>query len=337
MQKKKSRKSGFVLRKSPPSIFLLVGILSIISAAAMTSRIFPNLGPPPERLYSQIDSIRRVAEVTEVEILLVRILFVVVGITAIGIWVTWSKLRTSRAAEYITNYHPTRPPPTQLFNSSLVTLSGGAMLVVVWVAIGGFYPILMNEFMVGEDGVVESTSAILILIASGFSLYLSFSLQERRRRIWHLILGLGFLFIFFEEISWGQRILKFDTPDYVMKVNAQREFNVHNSFGFAADHIYIVGVLFYGAVVPILANRSKLFHRLFDMAGLPIASLGLAVGFALASALHDWTLYSVLPKTHLRIAETRELLCALGFLLLMIEARSLGRSTRVSNKKYPGV
>jgi hypothetical protein len=76
-----------------------------------------------------------------------------------------------------------------------------------------------------------------------------------------------------------------------MIINAQDEFNVHNSFGFAADHIFIIGVIMYGFVMPILANQSQFLHRLFDLTGLPFTSLGLAVGFALASVLQDWSFY----------------------------------------------
>ena len=33
-----------------------------------------------------------------------------------------------------------------------------------------------------------------------------------------------------EEISWGQRILGFETPDEIEQINAQQETNLHNMF-----------------------------------------------------------------------------------------------------------
>jgi hypothetical protein len=53
---------------------------------------------------------------------------------------------------------------------------------------------------------------------------------------------------------------------------------------------------------------------------LPVASIGLAIGFFLISLLHDWTVYALIPSSSLRIAELRELLTGLAFLLLMRES-----------------
>ena len=37
------------------------------------------------------------------------------------------------------------------------------------------------------------------------------------------------MFVFMgEEISWGQRILGFGTPEVLMEINHQQEFNLHN-------------------------------------------------------------------------------------------------------------
>lgn len=44
------------------------------------------------------------------------------------------------------------------------------------------------------------------------------------------LLGLGVFFVICagEEISWGQRIIGFDTPESLVEINTQDEFNVHN-------------------------------------------------------------------------------------------------------------
>jgi len=33
-----------------------------------------------------------------------------------------------------------------------------------------------------------------------------------------------------EEMSWGQRIFNFQTPDFIARANRQSEFNLHNLF-----------------------------------------------------------------------------------------------------------
>ncbi|MCZ6777120.1 MAG: hypothetical protein O7D34_11805 [Ignavibacteria bacterium] len=66
---------------------------------------------------------------------------------------------------------------------------------------------------------------------------------------------------------------------------------------------------------------------------MPIASIGLAIGFFLISLLHDWTVYALIPSSSLRIAELRELLTALGFLLLMRESM---KSAELSEPRRKG-
>lgn len=44
----------------------------------------------------------------------------------------------------------------------------------------------------------------------------------------YALLALGTLFVALEEISWGQRILGFETPHGLSHANEQGEFNLHN-------------------------------------------------------------------------------------------------------------
>ena len=47
------------------------------------------------------------------------------------------------------------------------------------------------------------------------------------------------LFIGFEEISWGQRLLGIETPQYIAERNTQKELTVHN-------HEFIIQFVYYG-------------------------------------------------------------------------------------------
>jgi len=51
---------------------------------------------------------------------------------------------------------------------------------------------------------------------------------RRRRNVWFLLLALLFFFGGGEEISWGQRIFGWDTPQAFEQANVQRETNIHN-------------------------------------------------------------------------------------------------------------
>jgi hypothetical protein len=43
-------------------------------------------------------------------------------------------------------------------------------------------------------------------------------------------MSLAMSFVALEEISWGQRIIGFETPETLVRINTQDEFNVHNIF-----------------------------------------------------------------------------------------------------------
>ncbi len=75
-----------------------------------------------------------------------------------------------------------------------------------------------------EDGFFEWMTAIFFLISSVLFLILF----RRTKNIF--LLGLAFIFFFGagEEISWGQRLFNFGTPESLNKVNVQHEFNIHN-------------------------------------------------------------------------------------------------------------
>ena len=48
------------------------------------------------------------------------------------------------------------------------------------------------------------------------------------RRCVYILGGMAMVFAAGEEISWGQRIFGFATPDLLMTLNEQKEFTVHN-------------------------------------------------------------------------------------------------------------
>lgn len=91
------------------------------------------------------------------------------------------------------------------------------------------------DWLVKEDSLVEWAGAIGLLVGS--VLFLLAFLRVRRNRpadmapvgVWSLLVVAVALFFFFgEEISWGQRILGFATPETIGGVNAQDETTFHN-------------------------------------------------------------------------------------------------------------
>lgn len=103
-----------------------------------------------------------------------------------------------------------------------------------------------------EDGVFESLSVLITLIGTICLVRAIWLMrQEPYRRsvpIWVLALlgamALAFFLYAGEEISWGQRLLGWSTPEWIATGNVQEETNVHNYFNSYFPHVYQMFVLF---------------------------------------------------------------------------------------------
>jgi hypothetical protein len=83
-----------------------------------------------------------------------------------------------------------------------------------------------------EYGIVEWMQPILLVPGIVFgALALRFwpQLPTATARGWILLVTLGAFYMMGEEISWGQWIFMWDTPDVMLEINKQHETNLHNS------------------------------------------------------------------------------------------------------------
>ena len=82
-----------------------------------------------------------------------------------------------------------------------------------------------------EDSVIEYAQALFYLISSILSLLVSIKFLKNKlavHGVLYSILAFSLLFIFVEEISWGQRIFNIATFDYFQQHNYQQEISIHN-------------------------------------------------------------------------------------------------------------
>jgi hypothetical protein len=143
------------------------------------------------------------------------------GIVARGVGVVRGALRTLsfafkrriRAGEY--RFDPATLIPV------LVALAVPALTI----ALGGY------TWYLSEDGVSETATVVAYLVAAPLLVIAAFRLRKERRwwaLIPYLLLAAGAFVIAMEEISWGQRLLGYQTPEIVESRNIQDEFNLHN-------------------------------------------------------------------------------------------------------------
>lgn len=141
-----------------------------------------------------------------------------------------------------------------------------------------------------EDRLIESLTAVFLAV-SGFLFLRSsiFSAREKsfRYRKFRTVLFVFVGMIFFlgagEEISWGQRIFNFETPEGLAQLNDQDEFNFHNIdkkfFDRAVERVTIAFV-FFGAVLLFLKKERFL--------GIKAPDFAVIAAFALTPFYHQY-------------------------------------------------
>jgi hypothetical protein len=142
-----------------------------------------------------------------------------------------------------------------------------------------------------EDNLVEYIGFVFLFAAGLFAALASWKNFGLKKPIpASILLGVGILFIVaaFEEISWGQRIFGFDTPEKLLAINDQDEFNFHNIdkrfFDRALDRLNILFVVF--TTVMLFLNRDYFL-------GVRMPDVFLTLSFALIPFYHQYNVISL--------------------------------------------
>ena len=202
------------------------------------------------------------------------------------------------------------------------------------------------EYLTKEDGIVENAAVVCYLIAS----FVMFSMLrfrpaeppgkrgffDERQNLVYLLIGLLLIVFAGEEISWGQRILNFDTPDTLTRINRQGETTLHNlNFWEALDpaglekhgisrlyssvalYNYVWFALF--LVIPSLSKLWPVAASFFNNAGIPVIKA--LYGFLF---LTNFILFELLEATNIElrpIGEIKETNFALLYLAACISIK----------------
>ena len=123
-----------------------------------------------------------------------------------------------------------------------------------------------------ESGAVEIITAVLLAVAIGvvaaFLVQLiamptqSQPLNYRKLTIaWCIIYCLGCIYFLGEEISWGQHLFGWATPEAWMEVNDQGETNLHNTSGWLDQvprNVLTFGIVVGGFIFPMAQRKRPL-------------------------------------------------------------------------------
>ena len=85
-----------------------------------------------------------------------------------------------------------------------------------------------------ENGVIEYLQVVLLIFAICLLCSARKFFYDNNKHIYYLIIIkiVGLTYFLGEEISWGQNIFKWESPDFFMNLNNQKETNFHNISNF---------------------------------------------------------------------------------------------------------
>lgn len=314
--------NGALPARRPLSLIVLA-VLLLGAGIVLTPSVLIALGPMHGSLTHSNDLVRRT---TLLEVNVVRAMCFAWSTVMFVVVLRWESFRNSRfVSGVVAGPMEARADPAQarVFTGSFWVMMAALAAWLAYVKFGArvFGPGTLSVIN-REDGVVEGGTALCFLAASVGSAVLAWKSRAKPRKVFCAILALGFFMCMGEELSWGQHRFGWKAPEALTKVNVQGETNLHNLSGYFADHAFIAGTLLYGGVLPFMAAASPLWRRVFERFGLLVASLGLAVGFILVTLNQPYLIGRLVGRSSnsIRIQEGRELLSALGYLLLVLEA-----------------
>ncbi len=157
------------------------------------------------------------------------------------------------------------------------------------VAVSGYLVICLNIFfftginitdrwlydvLVREDDWVENLTVIWFFLTSLLLFATARPESNSFRRCIYILGAVAFLFAAGEEISWGQRLFGWTTPDFLMGLNKQNEINLHNisTTTFARFH-------WTGTMLLCVVTAVAFFYRQDRFLGIPLPSIPLLFGF----------------------------------------------------------
>jgi len=224
------------------------------------------------------------------------------------------------------------------------------MIIVSYALILASYSLILAPSdvilaLTAEDGLIENIGAMSFLLASvvffavyAYSSGLGNNLGGLRtqRNTFYLLLGILFLICFGEEVSWGQRVFQWMTPEWLKEINFQGETNLHNItffHGKKADGTQKSGLamllnmnrlfslfwLGFCVVVPVAYKFSQTMRGWCGWVRLPIVPLwigGLFVAHAVVFQVVYESLAHADPSVRIGINELKESNYAVLFLFV---------------------
>lgn len=182
-----------------------------------------------------------------------------------------------------------------------------------------------------EDALIENLTSLGFLVAGGMSLLMTrhkhvFAKTQRHQR-WFVAACVGAAVALFvvagEEISWGQRLFGWKTPEAIVEQNLQQETNLHNLETFwpfvypayRAIGLYgIVAGLIAWLINGLLTKKARLQAWIRLLSPEPFLALNFLI-----IVVYVWLRYNHGPWRYVLWEEASELLLVIGIATHLIQ------------------
>ncbi len=200
---------------------------------------------------------------------------------------------------------------------SLVSLFVLSAVIATAIIMVLYYPVAL-VWTTYEDLYGEWTQLYLFAVTMALATRLAFT--RIPHRVFFALLAMACLYVVGEEISWGQRLLDFESPDIFKVHNLQREANIHNLLvgpystvlKDVIEYSLATALVLYGVIYPLALRWGwKPAVWMDTRLRLPAPPLYLAPFFAAAAPLE-------IGLFHFNEAEFAEIL--VGFALFNMTA-----------------
>lgn len=198
-------------------------------------------------------------------------------------------------------------------------------IIIAQIALELFVPAHLKTPLHSEGGPHETLQFVFALLALiwGVRCLLLPSLDRPPLLTgWIICFIFGCAYIAGEEVSWGQHILDWGTPDFWAQVNDQNETNLHNTSSWLNQKprlILLIGVIVGGLIIPALRHfKSAIVPKAFEII-YPPACLCVVAALALGVKIID-KIDPALPDIIIlsRASEVEELYLFYFVLLYMV-------------------
>jgi hypothetical protein len=148
----------------------------------------------------------------------------------------------------------------------------------------------LAEELLEEDNVVEIITAVALLLAAAVGVVLAVRARRAGRPalVWGFSLAFAALVfvIGMEEISWGQWIFFWQTPETLKEINGQGETNLHNIGGLQGkSELFRFGFVA-AALVGVFCSRRPAFREIATPSSL-IGPLLVVLGYVVVDLVDD--------------------------------------------------